>query len=75
MANLNNPVNVLYQDATSGQPVAVTDEAPLPVIMSEGATETTMAALLAIIGTAEDVAGANTVMGQLKQIAENTATP
>jgi len=31
MANLNNPVNVLYQDSTTGQPVEVTQATPLPV--------------------------------------------
>jgi hypothetical protein len=63
MANLNNPVNVLYQDETTGQPVAVRQDTPLPVDLT---------ALLAIIGAADDEPGDNTVMGQLKQIAVNT---
>lgn len=113
MANLNNPVNVLFVE--DGNPVAVSAADPLPVSATveaeigdfavataaaptygEGdtvpgstdlagnlrvtgavtvagvATQTTLAAILASIGAAGDAAGANTVIGQLKQIAVNT---
>lgn len=44
MANLNNPVNVLYLDSGTGQPVAAGDAAPLPVTATVGGTVTTQAA-------------------------------
>jgi len=37
MPNLNNPVNVLYQDSSTGQPVPVTQATPLPVTGGTGA--------------------------------------
>lgn len=109
MANLNNPVNVLYQDSSTGQPVAVSDDAPLPVSATveaeigdfavataaapsygdgdpvPGSTDlvgrlrvidtaaiTLLTSINTAIGAAGDAVGANTVIGQLKQIAENT---
>lgn len=76
MGNLLNPVTVLFQDVATGQPVAATSDTPLPVEVIAGvSTEETLAALLAIVGTAADAAGANTVIGQLKQIAINTTPP
>lgn len=79
MADLNNPMNVLYQDETTGQPVPVRQDTPLPVsgavTVSGVATQTTLAAILASIGAAGDAAGADTVIGQLKQININTTTP
>jgi hypothetical protein len=109
MANLNNPVNVLYQDETTGQPVPVRQDTPLPVSATieaeigdwavateaaptyveaapspgsvdltgnmrviDAAAITLLTSLLASIGAAGDAAGDNTVIGQLKQIAENT---
>lgn len=74
MADLNNPVNILYQDNSTGRPVAVTPVAPLPVTQAGAATQTTLAAILASIGAPGDAVGANTVIGQLKQIAANTTT-
>lgn len=38
MANLNNPVNVLYQDSSTGQPVPVTQTTPLPVTSGSGSS-------------------------------------
>lgn len=38
MANLNNPMNVLYQDETTGQPVPVRQDTPLPVLATIEAT-------------------------------------
>jgi len=109
MANLNNPMNVLYQDETTGQPVPVRQDTPLPVsatinaeigdwaiataavpTLGEGdpaagsvdltgnmrvidaAAIALLTSLQASIGAAGDAVGANTVIGQLKQIAENT---
>lgn len=39
MANLQNPSNVLYQDSTTGQPVAVTDALALPVSANGAASK------------------------------------
>jgi hypothetical protein len=39
MANLQNPSNALYQSSVTGQPVAVTDAAGLPVSMTADASE------------------------------------
>lgn len=58
-------------DGLADEPVSRAN--PLPVTATGGASETSMAALLALVGTADDAAGANTVIGQLKQIVANTA--
>ncbi len=39
MANLTNPVSVLYQNDSTGQPVAVGTTNPLPVTLTSGATD------------------------------------
>lgn len=57
--------------AFSGVPVS--SENPLPVI--NATLEEKVDSILAVLGAAADAAGANTVIGQLKQIATNTATP
>jgi hypothetical protein len=36
---LSNPANVAYQDVTTLQPVAVTQDTPLPVTVTSGATD------------------------------------
>ncbi len=63
----------------TGGATEVTAAAILAKIIAAPATEakqdtanTALAAILASIGAAGDVAGANTLMGQLKQIAINT---
>jgi hypothetical protein len=55
------------QDALKVQSVDADGDAVVPM------SEATGAALLAAIGSGADAAGANTVIGQLKQIAINTA--
>lgn len=64
---LTSSASDLSQTDTSGDGVGATFTSTNDAVASD------ISALLAIIGTASDSAGDNTVMGQLKQIAANTA--
>lgn len=63
MANLNNPVNILYLDNTTGQPVAVSDVLPLPVSSTASGgnpvTYTNRSGTVTLGGTAQTLMAAN----------------
>jgi hypothetical protein len=68
-------IDANYQLLVKG--AAVSESNPLPSADADVKTEvqtlqTQVTALTALVGTAADAAGANTLIGQLKQIAANT---
>ena len=68
----DNPLPVEVDVQVNTISGTVTANAGTNLNTSALATQATLASILASIGAAGDVVGANTVIGQLKQIAENT---